>query len=853
MEKQQDLISVIVPVYNIKEYLERCVDSILAQTWENLEILLIDDGSDDGTEKLAEELAKKDTRIQVFHKQNGGSSSARNLGIDKAKGKYLGFVDSDDYIEPFMYEKLYRAMQETGMPIAQGGRREIDERGNLLPDICTPPDEQTIYDSETFMRELLLHRGDCSFCTKLTDVSLFENRKFPEGKLNEDFHLLAQMLPEIEGIASIPERVYNVFYKSGSNTRTEKFSRVYGDNVDNADMVIGLVRKHYPNLEKIAMRFGLYQRLDYMLHIPIADMKKSNAQYDEIARYLKKNRGEISVNAELTKKQKLYLLLFSVMPVLIRKGHRVMKRGSLIDVLAQKVIFFLLAGMSSVFCLYAWKYTQDFKNYEQEYLENYLDSGLKNVFWLVAMIALFALIAKIVLQKDKDTGQQKGRDVSQRRLSILLGIVCMLYFIGSAVWVRISYSVPYGDQRYIVDSAAAFQEGIFEPLFLGGYIDMMPHQLGLTMILEILYKLFGQGNYGAFQYLNACFMPLLVFAGFQLTSCLFKRKEASLYYLLLMTGCFQLFLYVPYVYGEIGSISLMLLAAWCLVKYMNATGLGWLVGCMASSALSVLFRQNVWIFVIAECLTLLVFAFHKKRVQMLGTIMFLVVGCLLCGKGVKKFYEVRADYEIGKGIPTVAYIAMGQQDTWPNPGWYNNYNKECYQIADFDTQIAADIAKENLKLRLLAYQANMPAAREFIKQKMLTQWNEPTYEAFWVNESFAPEILDPETGEPIEGSPVREVFYGALGGKLTAFMNRYQFIIYGMAAIAAVCLLFTQRKTEEILLPTAIFGGLLFSILWEAKSRYILPYFVFLIIYGAYGIYCVHRGMRILWLKRARR
>lgn len=354
MEKQRDLISVIVPVYNIKEYLERCVDSILAQTWGNLEILLVDDGSDDGTEKLVDELGEKDDRIRVFHKENGGSSSARNLGIREAKGTYLGFVDSDDYIEPFMYERLYRAVKETGMPVAQGGRREIDEQGNMLPDICIPPKEQTVYNGKEFMRELLLHKGDCSFCTKLTDASLFKGqdmsrrisdgvtgkersnceahcagrREFPEGKLNEDFHVLVQMLPEIDGIVSVPERVYNVFYKSGSNTRTGsdvKFSRVYGDNVDNADMVGEIVRKHYPELTKTAMRFGLYQRLDYLLHIPIREMKKDNGQYCNVVRYLKKNRGEICRNAELTKKQKVYLLLFSVMPVLIRKVHRSVK------------------------------------------------------------------------------------------------------------------------------------------------------------------------------------------------------------------------------------------------------------------------------------------------------------------------------------------------------------------------------------------------------------------------------------------------------------------------------------------------------------------------------------------------
>ncbi|MEY8521469.1 glycosyltransferase family 2 protein [Lachnospiraceae bacterium 38-10] len=330
MERGQDLISVIVPVYNIKEYLERCVDSILAQTWENLEILLVDDGSTDGTDRLADELAGKDARIRVFHKENGGSSSARNLGIREARGKYLGFVDSDDFIEPYTYEKLYRAIRETGMLIAQGGRREIGESGNLLPDICIPPERRTVYDGESFMRELLLHRGDCSFCTKLTDASLFGDREFPEGKLNEDFHVLVRMLPKIEGIVSIPERTYNVFYKSGSNTRTdsaEKFSRVYGDNVDNADMVSEIVKRHYPGLVRTAKRFGLYQRLDYLLHIPIREMKKQNGQFRDIVQYLRNNRGEILGNKELAGKQKLYLMLFSVMPVLIRKVHRFIKSG----------------------------------------------------------------------------------------------------------------------------------------------------------------------------------------------------------------------------------------------------------------------------------------------------------------------------------------------------------------------------------------------------------------------------------------------------------------------------------------------------------------------------------------------
>ena len=137
------LVSIIVPVYNIMEYLPRCVESLRNQTYETIEILLVDDGSTDGTGALCDRLAAEDSRIRVFHKENGGSSSARNLGIAQAKGEYLGFVDSDDYVEPDMYERLYYAVEQNGLPIAQTGRDEIDKDGNILPNICEPVAEET--------------------------------------------------------------------------------------------------------------------------------------------------------------------------------------------------------------------------------------------------------------------------------------------------------------------------------------------------------------------------------------------------------------------------------------------------------------------------------------------------------------------------------------------------------------------------------------------------------------------------------------------------------------------------------------------------------------------------------------
>lgn len=322
------LLSVIVPVYNTKPYLGKCVKSIQNQTLRELEILLVDDGSTDGSGELCDQLAKEDARIRVLHKPNGGSSSARNLGIKEAKGAYLGFIDSDDFIELDMYESLYQAIQQYKVKVAQISRDEIDEKGQKMPDVCTPPKEITVSSAEAFLEELLLHRGDCSFCTKLIAKEILADKAFPEGKLNEDFFLLLQVLEEISGIVILPKQAYHVFYRIGSNTRKEnknEFSRVFMDIVDHADYVNDLVERKYPALKKQAKRFGLFQRLDYMLHIPVSQMTGENAFYQKVKKYLRYNLGETLTNPYLSGKNKVYLLLLTVAPKTVRFLHQKVK------------------------------------------------------------------------------------------------------------------------------------------------------------------------------------------------------------------------------------------------------------------------------------------------------------------------------------------------------------------------------------------------------------------------------------------------------------------------------------------------------------------------------------------------
>lgn len=318
-------ISVIVPVYNTKDCLKRCVDSICNQTYDNLEIILVDDGSTDGTGDMCDTLAAKDNRMKVFHKENGGASSARNLGLQKATGEYIGFVDSDDYIDFDVYEQMMELAREKGYQIVQISRDERDEEGNKLEDICVPPEKVRFCDTQTFLKELLLHQGDCSFCTKLIRKELFEKHHFPEGELNEDFKLLIELLMEIDGIAILPKQGYHVVCRSNSTTRSRSensFSRVFMDIVDNADKIQELVDKSCPDLHLHAIRFNLFQRLDYLLHVPISQMNRENDFYQRVKKYLHKHCGDTFKNPYLTKKNKIYLLLLTIAPKTVRKVHR---------------------------------------------------------------------------------------------------------------------------------------------------------------------------------------------------------------------------------------------------------------------------------------------------------------------------------------------------------------------------------------------------------------------------------------------------------------------------------------------------------------------------------------------------
>ncbi|MCR4997243.1 MAG: glycosyltransferase [Butyrivibrio sp.] len=329
MSEYMPKITVVIPAYNIETLLEKSVVSVAEQDYpkDKLEVIIVDDGSTDSTGELCDKLSSAYENVTALHKENGGSSSARNLGMAHATGDYIGFVDSDDYVDKGMYRALAEAAVKYDADMVQISRDEISEDGKRLPDVVIPPAGVTELTAEEQLKKLLLHTGDASFCTRITRKSIFESGlKFPEGELNEDFRLMIDVLPEVNKLIVLPQQYYHVFYRLGSNSRKKAedkdyFPSVFTDIVRNADIALDIVKEKYENLVPVAERFGYYQRLDYLLHIPISKMTRDNLFYMGVVKNIRKNILGIITNRYLTGKNKAYLCILASAPRLVRSLH----------------------------------------------------------------------------------------------------------------------------------------------------------------------------------------------------------------------------------------------------------------------------------------------------------------------------------------------------------------------------------------------------------------------------------------------------------------------------------------------------------------------------------------------------
>ena len=214
------MISVIVPIYNVEKYVRACIESVINQTYSDLEILLIDDGSTDGGGIICDEYAKRDSRIEVIHKVHGGISDTRNTGLDRAKGELIAFVDGDDFIVPNFLERLYAAMISGGVDIVECWHEIVSEDGAVLTEKCEDKKGSRFITVSQWMTETNLR----NFLTvvvwnKLYKRYLWDNVRFPFGRVHEDTATTYKLIYKAGKVLRIYEKLY--FYRQRKSSITK--------------------------------------------------------------------------------------------------------------------------------------------------------------------------------------------------------------------------------------------------------------------------------------------------------------------------------------------------------------------------------------------------------------------------------------------------------------------------------------------------------------------------------------------------------------------------------------------------------------------------------------------------------
>lgn len=304
-----DLISVILPIYNVEPYIHKSIQSVLSQTYKNLQIILVDDGSPDGCPAICDEYAKKDKRIKVIHKKNGGLSDARNAGLKVAKGKYIAFLDSDDWIDPDMYSLLHEKLVENDCDIAQCNFRKISDKSITIP----KQSEDKIYTKEEYLKKLFADEFENFVWNKLYKAELFKDFNFPPIRAFEDVTFTPKVINKTEKIIYINECKYNYLIRNDSLSTDmnikqryfcmkaflDRFEQYYNLYPELTDLLFFRVIKWYiPEIAK-NITCSLNRRSEYMILLKL------------ISDFLRNYRPIILNEAKLSHLQKRAVQSFS--------------------------------------------------------------------------------------------------------------------------------------------------------------------------------------------------------------------------------------------------------------------------------------------------------------------------------------------------------------------------------------------------------------------------------------------------------------------------------------------------------------------------------------------------------------
>lgn len=433
------------------------------------------------------------------------------------------------------------------------------------------------------------------------------------------------------------------------------------------------------------------------------------------------------------------------------------------------------------------------------------------------------------------------RQIESFNTKYLIFIVMAFTFAAGLYFLWAARPQPGADQGFVWFGASEFLEGNYIKFGYGEYFFLYPHQLGMVAYAQLFIQLFGPYALPALQGVNL----LWLMAGYcclcRIAMLVFEKKGVANITLILTMLGFQLLLYTGFVYGNISAFGMGLIAVFLQILYFKRRKLRYAFVSVILIVISILLRNNNLIWLCAMALFYLIDAFLAKKLWPVFFIVLMIAGNFLAGVAVNAYYARATGNPENEGVPKIAWVAMGLQESEKAPGWYNEYSRAAYEQNGFDAEETKREAWESIGQSLERFGEDPAYAARFFYEKASSAWSNPTYQCFWITITQAHRID--------ESSLLGRIFFGDLNGPALGFMNIYQTVVYLGAALFFI-LRFKKIKWVQLLPGTIFLGTFLFHLFWETKGQYTLTAFALLIPYAAYGWLELSDRLRSWYLSR---
>lgn len=430
-------------------------------------------------------------------------------------------------------------------------------------------------------------------------------------------------------------------------------------------------------------------------------------------------------------------------------------------------------------------------------------------------------------------------------LALIVGLSVYTITLGF-IWIFMAQSVPAADSGTVTQTAMDVTNGNYSSFISSdssfynneSYYKIYPFQLGFVFISEIVYRIFGTSFYSMpMQAFNVIALTALYIAIVAISKRIFKSKSVTFITVFMLAGCIQGILFTTFVYGNIIGIACAMWACYFVIRFMQSEEKRNYLNILPAAllmALSIIAKYNNMIWLVAISIALLIYIIKNKKWLHFISIAFIILISVGSFNLVIMSYEKRSGVELGKGVDQLLYLDAGLNESAMAPGWYNDLAKSKYLNANCDNELADSWAKKDIKERLDKFKADSHYRNDFFSKKILSQWNEPSYESLWVSQ-----VKGHYFGDVQEDTILFSVYNGKINKFLYDYFDFFQMITFILFSVGVAGLIKKKCSAETIMILTGLVGGFIYHTLFEGKSQYVLTYFIVMLMFSSYGLYLI--------------